>query len=184
MVASSPSLTLTEFLQQPETQPASEFWGGNIVQKPMPQGEHSRLQYKLCAEINQAGEPGQIAMAFPELRCTFAGNALVPDISVFRWSRIPRQPSGRIANRFETYPDWVIEILSPDQSQTQVLEKLLFCISAGSELGWLIDPDQESLLVVLPGQQVQILRHQASLPVLSGVELPLTVLELFGWLTV
>jgi len=28
-------------------------------------------------------------------------------------------PSGRVANRFEIHPDWAIEILSPDQSQTK-----------------------------------------------------------------
>ncbi|WP_448564644.1 hypothetical protein [Trichothermofontia sp.] len=36
-------LTLAEFLQQPETEPASEYWDGEMIQKPMPQGRHSRL---------------------------------------------------------------------------------------------------------------------------------------------
>ena len=43
-----PIVTLDRFLQQPETQPASEFIDGYIYQKPMPQGQHSRLQLKLC----------------------------------------------------------------------------------------------------------------------------------------
>ena len=34
-------LTLDEFLQQPETEPASEYIDGQIIQKPMPQGKHS-----------------------------------------------------------------------------------------------------------------------------------------------
>ena len=41
------SLTLEEFLQQPETKPASEFINGKIRQKPMPQGEHSTIQAEL-----------------------------------------------------------------------------------------------------------------------------------------
>lgn len=97
--------SLEEFLAMPETKSASEFINGKIEQKPMPQGEHSRLQAKLCRALNDSGEPEKIAVAFPELRCIFGGQALVPDISVFRWQRIPRANNGRIANRFELHPD-------------------------------------------------------------------------------
>ncbi|AFZ48300.1 hypothetical protein Cyast_2352 [Cyanobacterium stanieri PCC 7202] len=45
-------LTLAEFLELSETKPASEFVDGKIEQKPMPQGEHSRIQIKLCTAIN------------------------------------------------------------------------------------------------------------------------------------
>ncbi|NJK60314.1 MAG: Uma2 family endonuclease, partial [Oscillatoriales cyanobacterium SM2_1_8] len=112
-------LTLEQFLILPETKPASEFGNGQIAQKPMPQGEHSLLQGKLCQAINRVTESTKIALAFPELRCVFGGRAIVPDIAVFRWERIPRLPSGRIANRFEVPPDWAIEILSPDQKYSQ-----------------------------------------------------------------
>jgi Uma2 family endonuclease len=176
-------LTLEEFLKLPETKPASEFINGEIFQKPMPQGEHSRLQFKLCAVINEVAEPQKIAIAFPELRCTFGGDAVVPDVVVFRWERIPVRPSGRIANRFEIHPDWSIEILSPDQSQTKVLGKLLHCSQHGTELGWLIDPEEESILVVFPEQRVQLLRGTAPLPILSEIELKLTVEQVFSWLT-
>ena len=130
-------LTLEEFLQQPETKPASEFIYGEIQPKAMPQGEHSRLQIKLCTAINQVTEEKKIAYALPELRCTFGGRSLVPDVVIFQWNRIPRTEEGKIANRFNTYPDWSIEILSPEQSQIKVLDNLLHCSKHGTELGWL-----------------------------------------------
>jgi Uma2 family endonuclease len=182
MVATTPSLTLEKFLQQPETKPASEFINGEVIQKPMPQGKHSTLQGKLCEKINQVASAAKIAYAFPELRCVFGGNAIVPDVAVYRWERIPISDTGQIANRFEAHPDWSIEILSPDQSQTKVLANLLHCIQCGSELGWLIDPEEESVLILLPEQRIQLLRGDSSLPVLSGVDLSLTVADLFGWL--
>jgi Uma2 family endonuclease len=104
MSTATQPLTLEEFLKLPESKPASEFINGEIVQKPMPQGEHSRLQFKLCAAVNEVAEPQKIAIAFPELRCTFGGDSVVPDVVVFRWERIPVRPSGRIANRFEVHP--------------------------------------------------------------------------------
>ena len=183
MVATLESLTLAEFLARPETKPASEFVDGKVSQKPMPQGEHSRLQVKLCERINQVGEPQTLAYAFPELRCTFGGAAIVPDIAVFRWDRIPRQASGRVANRFELHPDWAIEILSPNQSQTKVLGNLLHCSQHGTELGWLLDSEEDTILIVLPGQRVQLLKGEQVLPVIAGLPLELTVEQVFNWLT-
>ena len=44
MVQAPPKpITLEDFLAQPETKPASEYLDGKISQKPMPQGEHSRI---------------------------------------------------------------------------------------------------------------------------------------------
>jgi Uma2 family endonuclease len=180
MVTTTQSLTLDEFLKLPETEPASEFTNGEIIQKPMPQGEHSLLQGELCEIINQAAKSQKIAYAFPELRCTFANNSIVPDVAVFRWQRIPVEPSGRIANRFEIHPDWAIEILSPDQRPTKVLEKLLHCSQHGTELGWLIDPEEESILIVFPNQRIELLRGPAVLPILSGIDVTLTAEQVFS----
>ncbi|NJL48961.1 MAG: Uma2 family endonuclease [Leptolyngbyaceae cyanobacterium SM2_5_2] len=183
MTIATPALTLKQFLNLPETKPASEFINGKIIQKPMPQGEHSRLQGKLCAAINRVAESVQMAYAFPELRCTFGGQSIVPDVAVFRWSRIPRLPSGRIENRFTSHPDWSIEVLSPEQSQTRVLGNLLHCAQHGTELGWLVDPDEETVLVVWPDQRVQLLQGEALLPGITDLDLSLTVDQMFGWLT-
>lgn len=68
-----PKLSLEEFLQLPETEPASEFIDGAITQKPMPQGKPSRLRLKFCNAVNNVAENRQIAMAFPKLRCNFWG---------------------------------------------------------------------------------------------------------------
>jgi Uma2 family endonuclease len=37
-------VTLKEFLELPDTKPASEYMDGQIGQKPMPQGHHSIIQ--------------------------------------------------------------------------------------------------------------------------------------------
>ena len=177
-----PKPNLEEFLKLPETKPASEFINGEIIQKDMPQGEHSRLQAKLCTVINEITETPKIAYAFPELRCTFDGESIIPDISVFRWERIPILPSGKISNRFEIHPDWAIEIVSPDQNQTKIISKLLHCSRNGTELGWLIDSQIETILVMFPGQKIELFTGSTQLPVLAGIDLQLTVEQVFSWL--
>ncbi|MBD2393192.1 Uma2 family endonuclease [Cyanobacterium aponinum FACHB-4101] len=177
-----PKLTLEDFLQQPETKPASEFIDGKITQKPMPQGQHSRIQYKLCAVINNIAETEKIACAFPELRCNFESKSIVPDVVVLEWDKIPLTDTGKIANRINTYPDWCIEILSPEQSLTQVLDKLLLCSQFGTQLGWLINPEEEAIFALLPEQKLRLFKNNDPLPVLEKVNLKLTVNEIFNWL--
>jgi Uma2 family endonuclease len=177
------NITLEEFLKLPETKPASEYINGKIEQKTMPQGEHSTLQMSLGTAINDYALPRKLLYAFPELRCTFAGRSLVPDLAVFTWERIPRTEKGRIANHFEIYPDWIIEILSPEQSPNQVVDKIIFCLKQGTELGWLIDCKDESVMVFKPNQLPEIVSGSAILPVLRVLEhWQLTVREIFEWL--
>lgn len=94
MTITNQSLTLEEFLKLPETKPASEYIEGEIVQKPMPKSKHSRLQLRVCNAINQVTENPKIAYAFPELRCTFGGRSIVPDIAVLWWGRIEFDDDG------------------------------------------------------------------------------------------
>ncbi|NUN65806.1 Uma2 family endonuclease [Pseudanabaena biceps] len=144
------SLTLKEFLEMPETEPASEYIQNQIVQKPIPKGRHSRLQSRLCQEINLKVEVLKIAYAFPELRCNFGDRSIVPDIAVFLWEHIPFLADGEIPDNFNIAPDWIIEILSPDQNANKVIGKILHSIQHGSKLGWLLDADDKSILVFQP----------------------------------
>ncbi len=168
MLIESPSkISLEEFLLLPETKPASEYVDGKIYQKSRPQGKHSTLQFEFPSIINQVGKPPKLAYAFPELRCTFGGRSIVPDIAVFEWSRIPLNANGEIENRFKIVPDWTIEILSPDQNPTRVINNILFCLNHGAKLGWLIDPEEKLVLVFKPQQQPEAKEGQDVLPVLD-----------------
>ena len=181
---STKSLTLEEFLQLPETKPASEYIDGQIIQKPMPQGKHSSIQGESVNAINAVVKSQKVARAFPELRCTFGGRSTVPDVTVFVWQRIPRDADGAVANVFQLAPDWTIEILSPDQSQTKVTRNILHCLKHGTQLGWLIDPEEKSVLVYTPPNQVALFDEpDDTLPVPAfAAGLQLTVGSVFGWL--
>ncbi|NET57459.1 MAG: Uma2 family endonuclease [Symploca sp. SIO2E6] len=182
-LTSSSQLTLAEFLALPETKPAREYIDGKIYQKPMPQGEHSILQTRLSQAINQVGESQQLALALTELRSTFGGQAIVPDVSVFEWQRIPRKANGRIDNKFTIPPDWVIEILSPEQSPSRVISEITFCLQQGTKLGWFIEPEDESVMVLLPNQLPDVKYGKEKLPVLGVfADLQLTVADVFSWL--
>lgn len=175
-------ITLEEFLQLAETKPASEFIAGEIIQKPMPKGRHSCLQYEVCNAINQVTKSAKIAYAFPELRCSFGDRSIVPDLAVFRWQNIPFLPDGQVPDRFEIPPDWVIEIRSPEQTANKVIGNILYCLEHGSQLGWFVDPDDQSILVFWRDRTPSLCQDEDTLPLLEGIELELTVNQVFSWL--
>jgi Uma2 family endonuclease len=176
--------TLEEFLVLPEIKPANEFIDGAIYQKPMPQGKHSIIQRELTFAIDRPLRDRKIARAFPELRCTFGDRSTVPDISVISWDRIPRHPDGSVANVFAVAPDWTIEILSPEQGQTKVVKNIMHCLKYGAQMGWLIDPDEQTVFVYQPKQEVEIFddRDQVLLMPSFAEGVQLRVGELFDWL--
>jgi Uma2 family endonuclease len=186
------SINLETFLKLPKTKPASEFINGQVFQKPMSQGKHSTIQRDLVNAVDAKLKPGKIARAYPELRCTFGGRSIVPDIAVFTWEQIPRDDNGKVANVFAIAPDWTIEILSPEQSQTKVVRNIMHCLSHETQMGWLIDPEEELVFVysanvlgrleLPPG--ISVFENQENLLPMAefAKSFQLTVGELFGWL--
>lgn len=150
----------------------------------MPQGKHSSIQTELSTAINAQLRPKKIARAFSELRCTFGDRSIVPDISVFSWDRIARDQNREIANVFQLAPDWMIEILSPDQSHTKVTKNILHCLNHGAEMGWLIDPSEKAILVYRPQQQTLVFDQSTdALPVPKFARpITLTIEVVFNWL--
>jgi Uma2 family endonuclease len=177
-------LTLAEFLALPETKPASEYIEGMIFCKPMPQGKHSILQTKLAMIINAILMEQCIATAFTELRCTFGGRSIVPDLSIIKQENIPEDEDGEIANVFNFAPSWIIEVLSPDQSTTKVVAKILYCLQHGTEVGWLIDPAEKSIFIYHSQNQIKLvdnLDQELIVPEFASA-VKLTSKEIFSWL--
>ena len=176
MTAIASSLTLQEFLTLPnlEESPAWELIGGRVTQKPMPTSHHSILQKRLVGAIDQADSDYE---AFPELRCVLQQQSVVPDVTVIRRDRLPVQNAP-----VQGAPDWMIEILSIDQSTTKLIAKLQSCLIEGTQLGWLIDPEEQIILVFWQDLHLELLRGTAVLPVLPEIPLTLTAQQVFDWL--
>lgn len=174
MATTTQQIALQDFLKRPdiEESPAWEFVHGIANQKPMPTVHHSILQKRLTAAIDQANSPYE---AFPELRCTLSSNSVVPDITIIHQDRIPSQ-NIPVAGA----PDWMIEIISPDQSTTKLIAKIQICLQEGTQLGWLIDATEQIIMVLWPDSRIALLRGSDRLPVLSDITLDLTVEQIFA----
>ncbi|MCC3436998.1 Uma2 family endonuclease [Microcoleus sp. PH2017_05_CCC_O_A] len=182
MTIATERITLEEFLKLPETKPASEYIEGEIIQKPMPKTKHSRLQGRFLRTINEVVEEPKIAYAFPELRCTFGGRSIVPDVAVLLWEQMEFDSNGEPLDDVLIAPYWAIEILSPEQSSNRVTKKIIHCLEHGCQLGWLVDPGDRSILAFLPNQQPQFCEGSDVVPVPEIIPLNITAEQVFSWL--
>jgi Uma2 family endonuclease len=173
-------LTLDEFLELPERKPALEFADGVVTQKMAPKARHSRLQYKLAEFINRFAEPRRLAVALPELRTTFAGASVVPDVAVYCWDRIPRDAAGVLADDCREPPDIAVEIVSPRQSVTALVRRCLWYVEHGVRLTLLVDPQDCSIVVFRPGVPARAARGTDRIDLGEVIpDLELVVQELF-----
>jgi Uma2 family endonuclease len=184
MAITRQGLTLEDFLRLPEQKPALEYEAdGTVTQKVAPQGYHSRIQTKLSAWLNDHAEPDELAMAFSELRTTYAGASYVPDVAVYRWERIPWDANGKIPKVFLLPPDAAIEIRSPEQSRSSQVRRCEWYVAHGVEIALLVEPEHETVRVFRPGATPALLQAADQIdfgPILP--DLQLGVDELFGWL--
>jgi Uma2 family endonuclease len=154
---------LAEFLAQPniEASPAWEFINGMARQKIMPTLFHSRLQRNLVNWVNQNSDRYE---AIQELRCIIPPISPVPDIAVIAIDRLPQ-----IDGPFEAAPDWVIEIRSPDQSILDLQNKILHCLTNGTQMAWLIDIQRQQIWVWQAEELPIVYADSDILPGLTGL---------------
>jgi Uma2 family endonuclease len=176
-------MTLEEFLKLPEDRPYLEYIDGRIEAKVSPQKKHSVLTMRLLERLNGRAVPARLGLALPELRCTFAGRSIIPDVVFLLKEHIEIADSGELLNETNRHPDIHIEIISPDQSVKKAREKLAHSTAHGCPLGWLIHPEKKTIDVFHPDQPPKRMAPDFVLegePVLPGFRLP--VAEVFGWL--
>jgi Uma2 family endonuclease len=68
---------------------------------------------------------------------------------------------------------------------TKLVKKILFALEHGTEMAWLLDPDEEVIFIYRVNQALQICdRPEQILPMPSfATALQLTIQTIFGWLS-
>ena len=137
-------ITLEEFLRMPEIDehPYLEYIDGRIEAKVSPQKKHGLLEKRLYDAHRRLRQAPDLGETFPELRCTFAGRSIIPDVVFLLDEHIETDEDGVVLDPTLRPPDLHIEIVSPDQSVRKCREKLVFSTANGCPLGWLIDPNR------------------------------------------
>jgi Uma2 family endonuclease len=150
-------MTLDEFLALPEEKPYLEYDNGVVRQKVAPQFDHTSLQLNFTERLNRLGRELRHGMALSEPRMVTPGWAPLPDVAYYRKERITPQ-SRRRFGKIEIPPDIAVEIVSPDQTVRELLEKCVRYAAVGVAISLVVDPDDETIYAIRPGQTLRVLR--------------------------
>lgn len=74
------------------------------------------------------------------------GDELIPDASFVAKGRAHPVPAARL----ELAPDLVLEVASPGNTHTALMDKMTIYLENGTRLGWLVYPDKQIVFVYMP----------------------------------
>ncbi len=147
--AHRPRLATAEDLAASPEDRRAEVIGGVLIEKVAPSFEHGDAQSSLAGILKDPyqrgrGGPGGWWIA-TEVEIELAAHEIyVPDVVGWRRERVSERPRGRPVR---TRPDWVCEILSVSNAETDLGPKLISYHRAEVPHYWIVDPEHETLTV-------------------------------------
>jgi Uma2 family endonuclease len=141
-------LSVAEFsrLPQPAGGVRSELHRGDVFELPPVKKLHTKLQMRLLRLIPAITDPGVYGVdkEFP-FRPAPEHEVWIADVAVFSLTDWERTPDD---DYFRGVPAIVIEVLSPSNSASEILEREDMCLRQGGREFWLVDPSRQSVKVV------------------------------------
>jgi Uma2 family endonuclease len=172
-------MSLDKFLALPEEKPALEYSEGVVRQKMAPTADHAEIQFTLTSALSATANQQQLGRAFSEIRFTYEGVSYVPDVGYYRRERLQTR-SGRRYARDLGPPDIAIEVVSPEQRLSRLIQKCVKFLALGTTVALIVDPEDDAVLAFRAGQLPQVLRGDDRIDlddVLPGFQM--TVAQLF-----
>lgn len=175
-------MTADELFEMDKDEYKYELIQGRLVRMPPAGFEHSSIGAMVIGHLVNHVAGNQLGRVFSaDFGVVFSRDpdtVRVPDAAFIRQERLAGQTDRK---RFsEVIPDLAVEVISPSDSLSQVMEKALFYIESGVRLVWVIDPDGRKVIVYTPNSLPRVLNEQDELN--GGDVLPdfrLAVSEIF-----
>jgi Uma2 family endonuclease len=163
--ATTALMTFAELERLPDSAVRYELRHGEPIALPPPKHKHFRIQQNLLDALRKAAAgSGRNATEFgfrpnPEYEYWIADVAF---ISRERWLNIPDE------GYFQGVPEIVIEVLSPSNTASEMLDREQVCLENGGREFWVVDPVRSQVKVsTADGHSVTYKRGQ-SIPLLFG----------------
>lgn len=142
--------TEAHYYALPETNRKVELANGVLTMSPSPSDKHQHVVVKLVVALDTyvtTHRLGVVRVAPYDVRL-FPGTIRQPDVLFIR-----EEHRARISRTLEGPPDWVAEVISPEDRETDEVVKLAEYARAGIPEYWLLDSEQGTIRVyVLTGE--------------------------------
>lgn len=156
-------LTADEFdrLPQPPEGGKLELVDGKVIQMMTVSPEHGRLQVRIGAALDVFARRHRLGETFVEtgfrLGTGARGMADVrgPDVSFVARHKLPPSAQQR-SGSFHFAPDLAVEVISPDDLDTDVAKKVEDYLAAGAGRVWVVRPDTQTITVHRPAGEAHV----------------------------
>jgi Uma2 family endonuclease len=157
------NLTREQFYQLCEENPDLKLERnpqGELIIMPPTGGETGRSNVNLILQVASWNEQNQLGEVFDSSTgfTLPSGADRSPDVSWVeksRWNTLTKEQKEKF---IPLCPDFVIEILSPNDSLKKTQQKMQEYIENGCSLGWLLNRKKQEVEISRPEQDVEILK--------------------------
>ena len=136
----------------PDAKPALEWVNNRVLQKVSPKRKHALAQLEFATALGTWARARGCGMAGTEWHFQVQppgkiSRTLVPDVAYLSYDRLPIEEQAtteipRLA------PDVVVEVRSADDRQDDIDEKVRVYLAAGTNVVFLVDPDERTVAIV------------------------------------
>jgi len=158
-------MTFAELERIPDSDIRYELRHGELVALPLREHKRYRIQQSLRRALEKpAGDTGEVGTRFgfrpkPEYEYWVADVAF---ISRERWLGIPRN------GNLQGVPEIVIEVLSPSNTASEMLDREQICLENGAREFWAVDPVRSQVKVSTPDCRSATYKSGREIPLLFG----------------
>jgi Uma2 family endonuclease len=176
------SLSLEEFQRLPEEEDRIELVRGRLVREPRPGARHGWLTGRLVGELEPFVRERGLGLVVTETGFLLSDDPPTvrgPDAAFIAAENLP--PQGIPDGFWTVAPQLAIEVVSPSNAASEIRQKVLEYLAAGTRLVWVVDPATRSVTAYRSRDEIRLLTVADELDgadVLPGFRLGLS--ELFS----
>lgn len=152
------SMTLAEFLASDLE--GYEYVKGTLIPMPPTSGEHGNISTNIDWYLQLHVRENQLGRIYmPDTGFQIGERVLMPDVAFVSTARLPED----LSKVFSIPPDLAVEVVSPTDAQSRVVQKALNYLDAGTRLVWVIEPVAKTVTVYRSETDITLLTREDTL---------------------
>ena len=154
----SVKMTLEEFLE--DDVEGYEYVKGELVPMPPPSREHGEISVNVIRYLDAYVYQNKLGRLYTaETTFQVGERVMKPDVAFVSTARL----TGDKTKGFPIPPDLAVEIVSPSDVQSRVVEKTLAYLNAGTRLVWVLEPVSQTVTVYRSETDIEMLTRDDTL---------------------
>ena len=163
MTMQTKAVTAEELLKMPDDGPRQELVKGELREMAPAGDEHGYLALRVASRLERYVDANNLGRTYTaETGFKIASDpdtVRAPDTAFVNQARV--EAAGRVAGYREGAPDLVVEVVSPNDRSSDVLDKALDWLEAGCRMVLVAYPERRAVTVYRSREDIRVLTAEA-----------------------